>query len=1140
MISLNGKTLSLALETYAQLSQAPGTSTAISSAKAVSKGSMEPVTAKGDTTTLNSNNTLREDWSEVPPVMDFYGRSEELSELRQWIVDNGCRIVTILGVGGVGKTTLAAKLAMYIKDSFEYAIWYSLQNAPPLEHILTHCIQFISNHQNAHVPQGVDNQIALLTRYLYERRCLLVLDNIESILQAGQHAGQFREKYENYGRFIQHVGEARHKSCLLMTSREKPEEVARMEGKTSPVRSKQLHGVGYDEGREILKDKGISGTDEHWATLVHCYSGNPLALKLVAEPIQEVFGGNIARFLEESETAFGDINSLLDQQFGRLSLQEREVLYWLAIEREGTSLEQVRQNLVHPLSNGTVLEALHSLRRRSMIEMNSPALFTLQPVITEYLTADLVNLFISSFDTNAVEVWSNYALIKAQSKDYVRDSQIRLILVPVMRRLLRTLGKEGIERQLHLMLSTQRRLSPHQHNYTAGNALNLLLHLQSDLRNVNFSHLVIRQAYLQDASLPDVKFAHAHFVESTFANTSGNVLSVAFSPCGGWLATGTTTGEIWIYEASSGTPLLTCHGHTDGVWSVTFSPDGQILASSSDDQTIRLWDTGTGQCLKILEGHTNRVKSVAFSLDGQILASGSEDLTVRLWDVGSGQCFNVLRDHTDRIWSVAFSPHGNVLATGGTDQTIRLWDINTGQCFNILTGHTSWVLSVSFSPAGNLLASSGDDQTIRLWDVKNGQPLKVLQGHTNRVRSVTFSPNGTILASGSEDHIIRLWSVESGRCLKILQGHKHGVRSVIFNAHGDTLASGGDDQAMRLWNVSTGHCLKTIQGYTNRIWSVIFGIGECTLMSCSEDRSIRKWDINTNSCIKILQDRTHGVRSMASGSGGRFIVSGGEDRTVRLWDANTGLCLKTLRGHSHWIRSVAFSPDGNILASGGEDLTIRLWNANTGLCLKILRGHTSWIRSIVFSPDGKLFASAGDDGTIFIWESASGSRLSILNGHASQIRSIAFGPDGQILASGGEDQAIFLWNINTGHCFNILQGHMDRVMSVAFSPDGHVLASSSDDRTIRLWDIRDGRCLKVLQGHSKRIRWVSYSFDGLALVSGSDDGSIKCWDTQTGQCLTTLLIERPYERMDITGVQGLTEAQKATLRLLGAITQFDV
>ncbi|MBI3248811.1 MAG: WD40 repeat domain-containing protein [Deltaproteobacteria bacterium] len=279
------------------------------------------------------------------------------------------------------------------------------------------------------------------------------------------------------------------------------------------------------------------------------------------------------------------------------------------------------------------------------------------------------------------------------------------------------------------------------------------------------------------------------------------VRSVAFSPDGSTLTTGSEDRTIRLWDVAQGQERAVLSGHTAPVHSVAFSPDGATLASGSQDHTVRLWDVARGQERAVLRGHTNMVHSVAFSPDGATLASGSQDHTVRLWDVAQGQRRAVRRGHTDEVGSVAFSPDGTTLASGSADHTIRLRGVARGQARVVLQGHTHWVESVAFSPDGSTLASGSTDHTIRLWDVASGQQRVVLRGHTDRVWPVAFSPNGTTLASGGGDRTVRLWDVASGQQRAVLRDHTNEVNSVAFSPDGITLASGSDDRTVRLWEM---------------------------------------------------------------------------------------------------------------------------------------------------------------------------------------------------------------------------------------------------------------------------------------------------------------------------------------------------
>jgi WD40 repeat protein len=1097
----------------------------------------EQIVKKGNVNESTQQSPHREDWGESPHIENLYGREKECTNLERWIVVEHCQLVALLGIGGIGKTSLAAKLTEQIKDSFEYIFWRSLQHAPPLESILKNCFQFLSNYQRVDLPEDIDGQIAMLLQYLRDHHCLLVLDNVETILQIGNRFGQYREGYEGYGVLIQRIGEAKHQSCLLLTSREKPKEVAQLEGKTSPVRSMPLSGLEQAEGQELLKDKGLFGSDETLAAMIQLYSGNPLALKLASEPIQEVFGGDVANFLKKGKTVFGDIRDPLDLQFTRLSGLEREIMCWLAIEREAVSLDELLENIGNTVSEGDLLAAIGALRRRSMIESTGTALFTLQPVIMEYVTDVFVEQVYSEIDSGAIKLLGSHALIKAQAKDYVRGSQVRLILAPVAERLLRNLGEEGIEKKLKSILSTLREAQPQRPEYTAGNILNLLIHLQVDLHGYNFSHLTVWQAYLQGVALTDVNFAHANLARSVFTESFGSILSVALSPNGELLGAGGANSEIWQWQVKSGTPHPTCQGHNGWIYSVAFSPDSKALASGSEDQTVRLWDASTGQCLKTLQGHTSRIWSVAFSSDGRLLASGSHDETIRLWDASTGQCLKTLQGHSSRVWSLAFSRDGKLLASGSDDQAVRLWDISTSQSFKTLEGHTSLIRSVAFDPDDKLLASGSEDQTIRLWDISTGQCLKTLEGHTNRVRSVTFSPDGKLLASGSDDQTVRLWDVSTGQCVKTLQEHTNWVGTVAFSSDGTLLASGSEDQTVRLWDVGTGQCVKTLHGYSHLVESVAFSPDGKFLVSGSHDHAVRLWNISSGQCLKTLKRHSSWVRSVAYSSDGKLLASGSDDQTVLLWEVSTGQCLTTLHGHSKGVWSVAFSPDGKLLASGSEDQTVRLCEVSTGRDLTTLHGHTNRVWSVAFSHDGKLLASGSHDETVRLWDVSTGQCLKTLQGHSSRVWSVAFSPDGKLLASGSEDQTVQLWEVSTGRSLTTLHGHTSLVRSVAFSPKGDLLASASNDQTVRLWEVNTGRSLTTLHGHTNQVRSVAFSpsAEGRILASSSHDSTVKIWDIQTSECLKTLRSDRPYERMNIAYVRGINDVQKAMLRALGAV-----
>jgi Predicted ATPase len=513
----------------------------------------------------NSTSANRcQDWGEAIDVCDFYGRAEELALLEQWLVRDRCRLVMVLGMGGIGKTTISVKIAERIQEHFDYVIWRSLRNAPPILDLLADLIQFLSKHKETVFSDTVDGRISQLLGYLRASRCLLVLDNAESILRSGDRMGGYREGYEGYGQLLSCLAETPHKSTLVLTSREKPKELAAQEGETLLVRSLQLPGLSSAAGQKIFQVKGdFSGSESQWKALIEHYAGNPLALKMLAPVIRDLLDSSLSNFrelLNQATLVFDDIRNLLDRQFNRLSAFEKELMYWLAINREPVSFLELQKDLVRELSSTELLETFASLARRSLIKKTTGG-FTQQPVVMEYMTEKLIEQICQEIISTKIDLFKSHALLKAQAKDYVRDTQSRLILNPIANRLISSFeSQRSLENQLNLILTFLRGKPARETGYVAGNVINLLRHIQTDLSCWDFSNLTVWQAYLPDVNLHQINFAGADLATSVFAENLGSGLSIAFSPDGKLLAMGDTNGEIHLWQVPEARLLMRSKG----------------------------------------------------------------------------------------------------------------------------------------------------------------------------------------------------------------------------------------------------------------------------------------------------------------------------------------------------------------------------------------------------------------------------------------------------------------------------------------------------------------------------------------------------------------------------------------------------
>jgi WD40 repeat protein len=484
---------------------------------------------------------------------------------------------------------------------------------------------------------------------------------------------------------------------------------------------------------------------------------------------------------------------------------------------------------------------------------------------------------------------------------------------------------------------------------------------------------------------------------------TSSVLSVAFRPDGKILASGgcgkyvdatCKQGEIILWDVASrhhiDLPLI---GHLKAVLTVAFSPDGITLASGSADGMVILWDVDSHhQIGQPLERHTGEVQSIAFSKDGKVLASGSFDNTIILWDVATHQPIGPsLSGNANGVFSIAFSSDGKTLASasGGLnwEGSIVLWDLTShlsaGQSLPV---NSMTNLRASFNPDGSILAYGGcedvDSNThckqseIILWDMVKrksiGQPLRA---HTYGVSSLAFSPDGKILDSGYLDGTIIFWDVASQQPIQTFKKDEHAIYSIAFSPDGKVFAS-SSGTAINLWDVKTH-----------------VGLG---LLPMEE-----------NNFVSTIAFRSDG-KILASNNGDSAIILWDVAKRQRIDPPLTG----HIRGSI--LYSIAFSPDGKILASGGEDTTIFLWDVTSHGIIGRLRGHTSVVDSIAFSPDGKTLASSSADNNIILWEVASRQPIGEpLVGHTGLVWSLAFSPDGKTLVSSSDDKTIILWNLNT-------------------------------------------------------------------------------------------------------------------------------
>jgi WD40 repeat protein/transcriptional regulator with XRE-family HTH domain len=1098
-------------------------------------------------TEVASEQTLprpRLDWDDALALPTFYGREQEQALLTQWIVQERCRVVSVLGMGGIGKSALTVHVMHQLAEHCEVVLFRSLRDAPSCETLLDSCLQVLSLQPLSTVPADLEERISLLLAYLRKYRVLLVLDNLETLLAEGDVTGQYRAGFEGYKLLLHQVAGTEHQSCLLLTSREKLAELRPLEGKLSLVRSLRLSGLDIAACEQLLAEKDVVGTPQERARLIKIYGGNPLALKIVAETISDLFDGEIAQFSTEDMVIFGGITDLLSEQFNRLSALEQTVLFWLAIMREPLTLDELLALLVTPLPRTQVLEAIDSLRRRSLIECGKHrASFTLQSVILEYVTEKLITEGASEILHSHLDRLTRYGLELASAREYVRQIQERLLVAPLLAHLQNMYQRQAeVEEQLLLLLDQLRARTDQAQGYGPANLLALLRLQQGHLRNLDLSQLTIRGAYLQNIEMQDTSLAGALIRNSTFTEALDATWAVAISHSGQYWAAGSKRGEVRVWCEGGQSLYLAWQAHTDNTYTIAFSPDERTLASGSWDGTLKLWDLDSG-ALFWTGWQTGGIRSVAFSPDGQVLASGGADATVQFWDPQSGMRLQTLRGEHGPVYSLAWSPDGRLLACGCFDGCIQLWEMqkeHPSTRVQIFTGHTNWVTGLAFAPNSTQLASASWDQTVRLWEVTCGSCLQTLRGHTDRVLRVAWSPDGSMVASAGFDKTIWLWDVTQGCYRAMLREHTAEVYDIAFTPDSSSLLSGSEDSTLRVWDVESGRCIRIVQGYAIALYDLAWSPNSVHLASAGSDTQVTIWDVAGRTLLKVLHGHRWIVFGVAWSPDGHLLASSGWDNTIRLWDQSTGSCIHILQDRDDpntEFQSVAWSPDGQFLASGSYLCGVQVWNVATLTCGWVGRAQLTNIRCVAWSPNGTRLASSGDDGSICLWNSTDGVLLQTLHGHSGLTTSVVWSPDGSQLVSGGGGQGrgeLFLWDVQSGEIVRTFASYPGVIYAVTWGLGGDLLISGDSDGRLRWWNTRSGECVKTREGHQGTIQALRVSPDGRWLASCGDDGAIMLWDLHSDEYLCTLRCDRPYERLNITRVKGLNKEQKRNLLVLGA------
>ncbi|XP_065868417.1 notchless protein homolog isoform X2 [Euphorbia lathyris] len=323
----------------------------------------------------------------------------------------------------------------------------------------------------------------------------------------------------------------------------------------------------------------------------------------------------------------------------------------------------------------------------------------------------------------------------------------------------------------------------------------------------------------------------------------------------------------------------TIAGHAEAVLSVAFSPDGRQLASGSGDTSVRIWDLNTQTPMFTCTGHRNWVLCIAWSPDGKYLVSGSKAGELQCWDPQTGKPLgNALMGHKKWITGISWEPvHLSApcrrFVSASKDGDARIWDVSLKKCVISLTGHTLAITCVKWGGDGVIYTGS-QDCTIKVWETTQGKLIRELKGHGHWVNSLALSTE-YVVRTGAFDHTGKTYS--SAEEIKKLINH------VYFSPDGQWVASASFDRSVKLWNGVTGKFVAAFRGHVGPVYQISWSADSRLLLSGSKDSTLKVWDIRTQKLKQDLPGHADEVYAVDWSPDGEKVASGGKDRVLKLW-----------------------------------------------------------------------------------------------------------------------------------------------------------------------------------------------------------------------------------------------------------------
>jgi WD40 repeat protein len=1026
------------------------------------------------------------------------GRKGLLWRTMKALLDNN-KIVVLTGIGGIGKTYLAAETARRMAWNYPGGVFWGRANIKPfgLNELLNRFDQpelkeyFKTNFRDLSLDEKQDQILSYLKDP--DNRSLLVIDNADEIDD------------KKLWMFLEGLPES---SAALVTTREdmlcggyeihvdkmteyESLRIFKLEASNKSPRWKSILGGTENPSPEELKDLNA---------IMVLLNGHPYGLMIAAGMLAEVSISVIRNSLEKYPPK--GISDKFDFSYNLLSKEEKILLQIMSVFEE-----PIAYNIIQTLCNNQELgmidcsNCLPSLVRKSMIEKNDDIdpKYELHPLMRQYAASkvgDNRNLHRYLIESYKIICNGDWPSIKNDGY-FFQHLAFHLVHgdadnIQELRNLLFNL--HWIESRLKYtditaLISDYSYINNDKEINRCRDALRLSAYVLSrDIRQLPGQILgrllgsepefpgissLIRQAknwkdpWLRPLKPTLVSPGGPLIMTLKSLKRSIRALAVANDEGINIAISGSSDGFLEFWDLENGKDLRPpLKGHKDPIHAVAISRDGKVAVSGSDDKTIKIWNVKTGHEIGLpLKGHEGPIRALAITDDGKKAISGSIDGTLRVWDLDKCEELTSMRKEQKEhpIRAMAITPGGEIAVSGSVDGIIKIWNFRDPEKGPItVQAHTDMINTVAINSSGNRVVSGSVDGTIGIWNpMKSEAKPIILKCHVDMVNAVAIALDGQIAVSGSYDNTIRVWdlnNLDSKKPIGMLLGHSGSIRAIAMTPNS--------------WIVST-----------------------------SEDNTLKIWDLRKISENRELIGHSGWVNKVAIAENGKIAISVSDDTTLKIWNAETGEELGPPKDHHDLaIRSLSITPDSTMAVSGSYDTTLKVWNLKEFNVFKTLIGHSGPIRTVAITVDGKKAISGSVDWSLMVWDLVDRDKvgpIKILKGHNGPVRTVAITSDGKKAISGSYDNTLKIWDLYDSEeieAIKTFEGHSGWVNEIAIL-NGNIF-SASEDGTIKVWDLYDLKKedpIRTLRGHKGPVRSIAIAQDANTIISGSDDGTLNVW-----------------------------------------------